>query len=263
MLIELDATPVFIYTGGKPLRPELPGVLFLHGAANDHSVWALQSRWFAHHGYNALAVDLPDHGRSGGSALASIEQLADWTTRLIDAIGLDTVHLVGHSMGSLVALETAARAPRRLEKLALLGCAVPMSVSDTLLDAARDDEAQAIALITGWSHAPGTLLWGGPIPGMWLPGVGRALMGRAAPGQLHRDLANCRQYTGGLAAARKVACPTLLLTGDRDVMTPRKASQELKASLPDIRERPIGGAGHAMMSEQPDAVLDALRDFLQ
>jgi pimeloyl-ACP methyl ester carboxylesterase len=263
MVISLDESPVFIYTGGKPLRPELPGVLFLHGAANDHSVWALQSRWFAHHGYNALAVDLPGHGRSGGPALASIEQLADWTIRLIDAIGLDTVHLVGHSMGSLVALETAARPPRQLGKLALLGCAVPMSVSDTLLDAARDDEPQAIALVTGWSHAPGTLLWGGPIPGMWLPGVARAMMGRAAPGQLHRDLANCRQYTGGLTSARKAACPTLLVVGDRDVMTPRKASQELKASLPDVRERLIAGAGHALMSERPDAILDALRHFLQ
>lgn len=263
MLIELDETPIFIYTGGKPLRPELPGVLFLHGAANDHSVWALQSRWFAHHGYNALAVDLPGHGRSGGSALASVEQLAEWAARLIDAIGLDTVHLVGHSMGSLVALETASRAPRQLGKLALLGCAVPMSVSDTLLDAARDDEPRAIALITGWSHAPGTLLWGGPIPGMWLPGVGRALMGRAERGVLHRDLTNCQQYDGGLAAAGKAACPTLLLAGDRDVMTPRKASQDLKAELPDVRERLITGAGHAMMSEQPDAVLDALRDFLQ
>lgn len=263
MLIELDETPIFIYTGGKPLRPELPGVLFLHGAANDHSVWALQSRWFAHHGYNALAVDLPGHGRSGGTAPASIEQLAEWTGRLIDAIGLDTVHLVGHSMGSLVALETAARGARQLGKLALLGCAVPMSVSDALLEAARSDEPRAIALITGWSHAPATLLWGGPIPGMWLPGVGRALMGRAERGLLHRDLANCRQYDGGLAAARKVRGPTLLLAGERDVMTPRKASLDLEAKLPDVRERRIAGAGHAMMSEQPDAVLDALRDFLQ
>lgn len=262
MQIAVDQTPVFIYTGGKPLRPELPGILFLHGAANDHSVWALQSRWFAHHGFNALAVDLPGHGRSGGEAIGSIEQLADWTCRLLDTVALRSVHLVGHSMGSLIALETASRAPRQLGKLALLGCTVPMGVSDNLLAAAVDDTPQAIAMITGWSHAPATMLSGGPIPGMWLPGVNRALMARAAPGLLHRDLLNCRQYAGGLDAARSIGCPALLVVGDRDLMTPRKAAEELRAHMPNANEVLITGAGHGMMNECPDAVLAALRNFL-
>lgn len=262
MQITLDDAPVFIYTGGKPIRPELPGILFLHGAANDHSVWALQSRWFAHHGFNALAIDLPGHGRSGGAARGSIEDLAGWTCRLLDALGLRTVHLVGHSMGSLIALETASRVPPQLGKLALVGSTVPMAVAESLLAAAQDQTPQAIAMITGWSHAPATLLAGGPIPGMWLPGVNRALMGRAAPGLLHRDLLNCQQYAGGLGAARAVSCPTLLVVGDRDLMTPRKAAEDLRTALPNAREALIAGAGHAMMSESPDAVLNALRNFL-
>jgi pimeloyl-ACP methyl ester carboxylesterase len=262
MQFETLGATAYAYTAGKPLDPAKPTVVFIHGAANDHSVWALQSRWFAHHGWNALAVDLPGHGRSAGEAPASVEALATWLAGALDAIGIESAALVGHSMGSLVALEVAGRLPQRATRLALVGCAVPMAVADPLLAAARDDTPRAIDLITGWSHAPATLRAGGPIPGLWLPGVNRALMRRAAPGLLHRDLLNCRDYAGGLAAAAKVTCPTLLVTGERDLMTPKKAAQALKAALPDVREAMVAGAGHAMMSERADVLLDALREFL-
>ena len=261
MLITVNNTPIFIYSAGKPLRPELPTILFLHGAANDHSVWTWQSRWFAHHGFNALAVDLPGHGRSGGTAASSIEEAADWVLKLITALDLPPVHLAGHSMGSLIALEAASRSTDRIAKLALLGCALPMTVSDALLDAALNNEQQAIALINGWSHAPATLLSGGPIPGFWLPGVNRALMGRAKKGILHRDLLNCQEYAAGIAAAQRVRCPTLLLIGERDLMTPKKSTLELRKNLVDARESMIDGAGHAMMNERHEAVLESLRCF--
>jgi pimeloyl-ACP methyl ester carboxylesterase len=252
----------YAYTGNRALRPEQPTLAFIHGAANDHSVWSLQSRWFAHHGCNVLAFDLPGHGRTPGPALASVGAIADWVLAALDTLGIDRARLVGHSMGSLVALEAAARAPQRIDRLALVGCAVPMAVADPLLAAAKDDTALAIDLITGWSHTPSGLLSGGAVPGLWLPGVNRALMARAAPGVLHRDLLNCREYINGLAAAQAVACPTLLVIGERDLMTPRKSVLALQAELADVRETLIAGAGHAMMSERADAVLDALRGFL-
>lgn len=262
MKLDVRGLPAYAYTGNKPLRPEQPTVAFIHGAANDHSVWALQSRWFAHHGYNAVAFDLPGHGRSAGTVLASVGALADWVLAALDASGLAEAALVGHSMGSLVALEAAARAPQRVTRLALVGCAFPMAVADPLLAAAQDDPKLAIDLITGWSHAPSGLLSGGALPGLWLPGVNRALMARAAPGVLHRDLLNCREYEGGLEAARRIACPTLLVVGERDLMTPRKAVLALRAELREAHEANIDGAGHAMLSERADAVLDALRGFL-
>jgi pimeloyl-ACP methyl ester carboxylesterase len=258
----LDGHQAYAYTGNKALRPEQPTVTFVHGAANDHSVWSLQSRWFAHHGFNVLAFDLPGHGRSLGPAMASVGAIADWILAALDTLGVERMSLVGHSMGSLVALEAAARAPQRVDRLALVGCAFPMAVADSLLAAAKDDTALAIDLITGWSHAPAGLLSGGAVPGLWLPGVNRALMARAAPGVLHRDLLNCREYADGLSAATKVACPTLLVIGERDLMTPKKSVLALQAELADVRESTVTGAGHAMMVERADAVLDALRGFL-
>jgi pimeloyl-ACP methyl ester carboxylesterase len=173
MELELDGQLAYAYTGGKPFDPALPCVVFIHGAQNDHSVWGLQSRWFAHHGFAVLAVDLPGHGRSAGAPLPAIEALADWIELLLEKVGAGgtaakDVSLVGHSMGSLTALECAARHPSRIARIALVGTAVPMPVSDALLGAAKDNEAKAISMINAWSHSPRGTIGGNTVPGMWL-----------------------------------------------------------------------------------------------
>ena len=114
MRVAVDGTQVYAYTGGRALDVARPTIVFVHGAAHDHSVFALQSRYFAHHGYAALAVDLPAHGRSDGAPLASVEAIADWIGALLDALDVSEASLVGHSMGALAALEAAARIPRRV-----------------------------------------------------------------------------------------------------------------------------------------------------
>lgn len=262
MDFSINGQPVYAYTGGRNFDPAAGSVVFIHGAANDHSVWALQSRYFAWHGMNAIAVDLPGHGRSGGAPLDSVAALADWLDAMLAKLEIDRATLVGHSMGSLVALATAAHHPQRVDKLALIGCTVPMGVSDALLAAARDDVRTAIAMITQWSHAPATLLGGSPLPGLWLPAVNTALMARAAAGVLHRDLLNCRDYTDGLAAAAMIDCPALIIAGKNDLMTPLKSIEPLRAALRRSQLATIDGAGHAMLSERADAVLDALRVFV-
>ena len=133
MKLDVNGREAYAYTGGKPFDAALPCVVFIHGALNDHSVWTLLARWFAHHGYGVLAVDLPGHGRSAGPPLPSVEALADWVLALLDAAGVQQAALVGHSMGSLIALEAAARAPERVTRLVMLGTAYPMKVSDALL----------------------------------------------------------------------------------------------------------------------------------
>ncbi len=265
MEITVDGRSTYAYTGGKSLKAALdtplPAMVFIHGAELDHSCWGLQSRWFAHHGYAVLAVDLPGHGHSGGKPLASIAAMANWLIALLDCVGIQKASLVGHSMGSLAALETAARFPERVTGIALLGNATPMPVSTALLDAARDDEARAKRMINVWSHSPRGHIGGNTVPGMWLFGMNRRLMDRAAPGVLLTDLSACNDYRSGLERAASVACPALLLSGRRDLMAPPKAPLGLARALPRAKRVVLEGAGHAMMSEQPDAVLDALISF--
>ena len=261
MRVAVAGHDVYAYTGARALEPALPAIVFVHGAGNDHSVWALQSRYFAHHGRNALAIDLPGHGRSAGSALASVEAIADWVPALLDAAGIGAATLVGHSMGALAVLECAARHPQRVTRVALLGPAAPMAVSDVLLDTAKHDDHVAFELINGWSFSAGKQLGGNTMPGVWLTGNAMRLLERTHPGVLYVDLAACNAYAGAIAAARKVRCPTLVIVGSRDIMAPPKNAHELSGTLHEARVVDLPDCGHAMMAEQPDAVLDALRAF--
>ena len=255
----------YAYTGGKAFDAALPCVVFIHGALHDHSVWTLLARWYAHHGHTVLAVDQPGHGRSGGAPLASVEALADWLLALLDAAGVEKARLVGHSMGSLIALEAAARAPERVTQLAMIGTAVPMKVSDALLTIACDDPLGAIDKVNVFSHSGIANKPSFPGPGTWLHGSNRALMRRVLAGArdvnlFHHDFNVCDAYAGGLAAATKVRCPVTLILGANDQMAPPKNAREIAAVLrANVITLP---AGHSLMSEAPDAVLLALRRAL-
>jgi pimeloyl-ACP methyl ester carboxylesterase len=252
----------YAYTGGRPFDPSLPVVVFIHGAEHDHCVWVLQTRYLAHHGHAVLAVDLPGHGRSAGAPLASVEAMADWIVALLDAAGVARAALVGHSMGSLIAVECAARHPSRVSAIALVGTAFPMKVSDELLTATRDDEPLAQDMVNIWSHSAYAHYPSNPGPGFWVMGENLRLMQRQKPGVMHTDFKACNDYANGLTAAAAVACPALLVTGKRDVMTPPRAARDLGTALRNARTVDIAASGHALMSEKPDEVLDALRAFL-
>ena len=180
MELSVNGHAAYAYTGGKPFDPALPCVVFIHGALHDHSVWTLYARWFAHHGHAVLALDQPGHGRSDGPPLASVEALADWVLAVLGAAGAQRAALVGHSMGSLIALETAGRAPDRIERLVMLGTAYPMKVSEALLQTAQREPLKAIDMVNAYSHASTAAKPSYPGPGTWLHGANRALMRRRA-----------------------------------------------------------------------------------
>src|ERR1700726_1860214 len=144
MQLSVNGMDTFVATGGRAFETSQPTIVLLHGAGFDHTVWALHSRWFAHHGYGVLAPDLPGHGRSPGAPLPDIAEMADWTVALLDAAGASKAKLVGHSMGSLIALETAARHPAKVSALSLIGTAATMSVGPDLLKAAEVNDHAAI-----------------------------------------------------------------------------------------------------------------------
>jgi pimeloyl-ACP methyl ester carboxylesterase len=258
----VDGKQAYAYTGGRPFDGARPAVVFIHGAEHDHCVWVLQSRYLAHHGRSVLAVDLPGHGRSAGPPLTSVEALADWIVALLNAAGAPKAALVGHSMGSLIALECAARHPGRISRIALVGTAVPMRVTPELLDATRDAEPAAQDMVNIWSHSGYAQYPSNPGPGFWVMGENLRLMQRQKPGVMHVDFAACNAYANGVQAAARVACPVLLVLGKPDVMTPPRATVELIAALRDARVVEIPGSGHALMAEKPDEVLDALAAFL-
>jgi pimeloyl-ACP methyl ester carboxylesterase len=255
----------YAYSGGKAFDATAPCVVFVHGALHDHSVWTLLARWCANHGYGVLAPDLPAHGRSDGPALTSAESLADWLLELLDAAGVRQAAFVGHSMGSLVALEAAAKAPARVTALVLAGTAYPMSVSAALLDSARTTPLAAIDAVNVFSHSSFAAKPSYPGPGSSLHGGNRALMRRVQAGCSEAnlflvDFQVCDRYRGGLDAAARVRCPVTLVLGEHDQMTRPSQAAELAAALQAKTVRVP--CGHSMMAEAPDALLGALRQAL-
>lgn len=262
MNLAVDGKPVFAYTAAHALDAARPSVVFLHGAGLDHSWFALQSRYFGYHGRNVLAVDFPGHGRTAGPPLPAIEALAEWVMRVLDAAGIARASLVGHSMGSLAALECAARHPLRVERIALLGTAFPMRVGDAFLEAARTNDHAAYDMETIWGHAQEVPLGGNPYPGMWMYGDTLARLERLAPGVLYAGLKACNDYAAGLETAAKVKCPALFILGQRDLMTPPRAASALAQAIAGSRTVTLASSGHSLMAEAPDAVLDVLIEFL-
>jgi pimeloyl-ACP methyl ester carboxylesterase len=265
MELVVHGRKVYAYTGGKDFDATLPCIVFVHGAMNDHSVWNLLARWFAHHGHAVLAVDQPAHGRSDGPPVASVEALADWALALLDAAGVQRAAFVGHSMGSLIGLEAAARGPARVTRLVMIGTAYPMKVSDALLTAAREQPLRAIDMVTTLSHSTLAAKPSFPGPGTWAHGSDRALMRRILAGAkdvnlFEHDFKVCNAYANGLAAATKVDCAVHFVLGGRDQMTLPGRAREIAAALgAHIVTLP---AGHSLMTEVPDGVLNALRDAL-
>lgn len=266
MKLMVSGREAYAYTGGKPFDPALPCVVFIHGALHDHSVWTLLARWCAHHGFAVLAVDHPGHGRSAGPALDSVEALADWALALLDAAGVSQAAFVGHSMGSLIALEAAARAAARVTRLVLVSVAYPMKVSDALLSTGRDAPLRAIDSVNTFSHSTLAAKPAFPGPGAWLHGGNRALMRRMQASSTHEnlflnDFRLCDRYANGMQAAAKVTCPVTFVLAERDQMTNPKAAQELAQAL-KAKVVTLPG-GHALMQEAPDALLNAVRSALR
>ena len=257
---------IYAYTGGKDFDAAKPTVVFIHGVLNDHSVWILQSRYLAHDGWNVLAIDLPGHCKSGGEPPASVEEASAAVIALLDAAGVQKAALVGHSFGSLIALETAARAPARVSHLVLVGTAFPMRVSAALLESSVSAPMKAIDMVNTFSHstlAPPPSALG---PGTWLYGGSRALMRRVLASNpkvnvFYTGFKACDSYAGGEAAMAQVQCPTLFVLGSADQMTPPKAAQSLVSKAKNGRVVTLA-AGHSLMTEAPDGVLQALKDFL-
>lgn len=271
MMLTVNGAAAYCYTGGKAFDAAKPTVVFIHGVLCDHSVWILQSRYLANHGFNVLAVDLPGHCRSAGEAPETVEQAADFIAALLDAAGVQRAALVGHSWGSLIALEAASRLQERVSHLVLIGTAYPMKVSQALLDASLNEPEKALKMINVFSRstlaAPPSALG----PGTWVYGASLALGRRVLRSNpkvnvFHRGLQACDRYANGEQAIAQITCPVLFLLGAADQMTVPKAAQGLIAKAREAGKQvqvvnlPVG---HHQMTETPDETLFALRDFLR
>ena len=262
MDVTVDGKLAHAATGSREGDAGDPAVVLIHGAGMDRTVWQFQTRNIAHTGHRAYAVDLPGHGYSEGPALPTVPDMADWVARFIDAAGIEKATLVGHSMGSLIALEVAARHPDKAERLVLTGVAEAMPVHPDLLAAAAANEDLGPELITFWGLGTEAQQGGHPLPGLWVLGACEILLKNSKAGVLGSDLAACNDYGSAVEAAEKATCPAVFVLGRDDKMTPAKSGQALAGRIDGAAVHLIEHAGHMMMAERPNEFHAALRGVI-
>jgi pimeloyl-ACP methyl ester carboxylesterase len=257
--VEVRGRRAFAHTGGVELDPSDGVVLLVHGAPADHSVWRYQTRHLAAAGYPVLAVDLPGHGKSEGPALTSVVDMADWLADLVEGLGAPWVTIVGHSMGSLIAAQTAAAHPHLVRSIVLVAPSDRMVVHPGLLDAARRQDRLAADLIVGWSHTGNSRFGHHPDPGVWTASRTRRLLERNAP-VLAADLQACAEWDSSVA--NRIEAPALVIVGERDKMTPARAGKALAALVPHATVAELPGAAHSVHYTEPAALNAALMEWL-
>ena len=263
MILQLNGEQVYYGTGSGHWKKDAKSIVFVHGAGFDHGIWVMPARYFARHGFNVIALDLPGHGQSSGALLTSIDAMADWVAQVIGAVADDAdakATVIGHSMGSLIAMNMAGRHKATVEQIALLGTSAPMPVTSLLLDAAKDNHHAAIDMTNTWSHSQRSIMGSSDNPGVSNIHAGERWLERAGESVLYTDLAACNAFDA--AELPSVECPALVITGGDDKMTPAKAGIAVAQMLPNAHVANLPSCGHSMLTEQPNQVLDALSGFI-
>ena len=167
--------------------------------------------------------------------------------------------LVGHSMGSLIALETAARHPARVSALSLIGTAAAMTVGPDLLKAAEANDHSAVDMVSIWGLGFQAELGGSLAPGLWMHSGAQRVLEQCRPGVLFNDLSACNSYQGAPRRRRANYRPDHVHSRRTRHDDPCKSGQGACSRAAEFTHRGAIGAGHMMMAERPDELLAALQ----
>ena len=256
MELQVRGIKTYAATGGKDFDNNLETVIFVHGSGLDHRSWALQTRWFAYNGFSVLAPDLPGHSLSEGDPLLSIEEMGSWLSDFMDAAGVSSAHIVGHSQGFLNALELTKLAPEKVKTLTAISTAAAIPVNPALIEAAQKSAGEAAEMLLEWGFGNRSHLGMSAVPGMQPIAIGRQIMSQ---NPLAEDLQACANYTTGEEVASKLDIPSHLILASQDRLTPLKAGKVLAENL-KAKYVVIEGYGHMLPIEAPKRVLHQLRE---
>jgi pimeloyl-ACP methyl ester carboxylesterase len=232
-------------TGGPPL-------ICIHGAGGEHGHWGYQLRDLSH-AAQVYAIDLPGHGRSASPGRGTIAGYAEAVLAFLDALGLDQAALAGHSMGGAVALQAALDAPERVVGLGLVGAGGRMRVAPAILGGLAGDRLATIRTIVEYSYAPDA--------SEQMRRQAEAAYALADPQVYRGDYLACDAFDV-LARLGEISCPTVVVCGTADRMTPPKYAEALRDGIPGATLVLIPGAGHMAPIERPAEVSAALRGLI-
>jgi pimeloyl-ACP methyl ester carboxylesterase len=230
-----------------------PPIVLIHGAGGTHLYWPSELRRLP--GYRVYAPDLPGHGKSGGRGMQSVgdysKALIDW----LDALDLHSVVMIGHSMGSAIALSLALDHPRRVLGLGLVGAGARLRVSSEILEQTSNQTtfSNAVAMVISRSFSPSA-------PARLIDLATRR-MAETRSSVLYGDFLACDEFDVRERLG-ELHQPTIVLCGADDQMTPVRYAQYLASGIPNAVLKTIPAAGHMVMLEQPLAIAATISEFV-
>ena len=235
-------------------------ILTVHGLGGTSNFWRPVATEFADR-YRVVSPDLPSAGRSGIDPELSIESLAGDMLALLDAIEVEAVHLVGHSMGTIVCQHMAVMEPSRVKDLFLLGplAEPPEAARDALrarAKAARQNGMDGIAdTIADVSLSAASKSSKPNVQGF----VREMVMRQPAEGYA----LSCGALAGATQAdPTQIACRTLLVTGSEDGVAPESNVRKLGEQIAGASVEILDACGHWTLTERPNAALNLMRQFI-
>jgi len=247
---------VFVSTGGMDFDKKKPSILLIHGSGLTHIVWSLHEQFYASQGYNVLSVDLPGHGNSEGPSLKSIKEISDWIKSLMNILNISKIIIVGHSQGSLVGIDFAARYPNLLNSLVLVAGSYKMPVNQDLIDLAEAGDEKAITLMMKWGYEGSKAFIGGnPVKKI-------INSSREIREVLAVDLNACNNYNDGAEFLKKINCPTLCIFGELDKMVPVKAGLKMAEQIKNSETKTILECGHMIIFEKAFEMRKLVKEFI-
>jgi len=244
-----DESIFYAYHASADLKA--PHLILVHGAGENHQFWGYAIRNLG--AANVYALDLPGHGRSSGAGRWSIADYASFVVRFMDALRFEQAIIAGHSMGGATAMQMALGHPQRVSGLVLVGTGARLRVLPAILDGTLSDFEDTIKLICEYAYSPHA--------SPQLVRQGQRQMLKVAPQTVHDDYAACDAFDI-MERLGEIHCPTLVICGTDDALTPPKYSTFLAERIADAELKWIEGAGHMVMIEKPNLVAEAMESAL-
>ena len=235
---------------------EKPTILLMHGSGLTHIVWSFHEQFYSTQGFNVLSVDLPGHGNSEGPSLKSIEEISDWIKSLMEKLKIKKITIIGHSQGSLVGIDFAARYPELISRLVLVAGSYRMPVNQDLINYAEAGDEKAVMLMMKWGYEGSRAFIGGN-PVKKIINSSRDIREILAV-----DLNACNNYKGGKESLGKINCPTLCIFGDLDKMVPLEVGNKMASMIKNSEKKIISNCGHMIIFEKALEMRKIVRDFL-
>jgi pimeloyl-ACP methyl ester carboxylesterase len=226
-------------------------LVLVHGAGGSHLDWPAPLRRLRE--TNVYALDLPGHGRSEGTGRSSITAYRDFLFAFLDAMDLEKAIVVGHSMGGAIALDFALHYPGHVDGLILVGSGARLRVAPAILTGILSDFEATVDLVCDYAF--------GPSASEQLKRLGRQRLLNTPPEVSHGDYTACDAFDV-MGRLGEVRCPTLVIGGTADRLTPPKYSVYLRDHIPGAELVLVDAAGHMVMLEKPEVVARAISKFV-